>query len=56
MGFLGIELEQKLNAVSKDVISAANSRVTVRVIHTDEEWMIGTMVCRLLGLGASMDA
>jgi acetate kinase len=53
--FLGIEVEQKLNAASKDVISTASSRVTVRVIHTDEEWMIATMVSRLLGLGMPLE-
>lgn len=48
--FLGIELEEKQNAVSADVISAGHGRVAVRVIHTDEEWMIANMVCRVLGL------
>jgi acetate kinase len=48
--FLGIELEEKQNAANADVISAAASRVTVRVIHTDEEWMIANTVCRVLGL------
>jgi acetate kinase len=33
------------------VISAAVSRVTVRVIRTDEERMIAKTVCRVLGLG-----
>jgi acetate kinase len=55
IGFLGIELEQKLNAVNQGVISTASSRVTVRVIHTDEEWMIATMVSRLLGLGMPLE-
>jgi acetate kinase len=32
------------------VSSAKASRVTVRVIHTDEEWMIANTVCRVLGL------
>jgi acetate kinase len=32
------------------VISADDSRVTVRVIHTDEEWMIAKTVCGVLGL------
>ncbi len=52
MGFLGIEFEENQNAVSSAVISAKASRVTVRVMHTDEEWMIAKMVCRILGLGA----
>ena len=50
LGFLGIELEEKRNAANESVISAAASRVTVRVIHTDEEWMIANTVCRVLGL------
>jgi acetate kinase len=50
MGFLGIEIEEKRNAASAAVISAEASRVSVRVIHTDEEWMIAKTVCRLLGL------
>jgi acetate kinase len=51
LGFLGIELEEKPNAASAAVISAQASRVAVRVIHTDEEWMIAKTVCRVLGLG-----
>jgi acetate kinase len=50
LGFLGIELEDKRNAANEGVISAATSRVPVRVIHTDEEWMIANTVCRVLGL------
>ena len=50
LGFLGIELEEKRNATNGGVISAAAGRVTVRVIHTDEEWMIANTVCRVLGL------
>ena len=50
LGFLGIELEEKQNVASAAVISAMDSRVAVRVIHTDEEWMIAKMVCSVLGL------
>ena len=49
LGFLGIELEEKRNAANEGVISTASSRVTVRVMPTDEEWMIANMVCRVLG-------
>jgi acetate kinase len=49
--FLGIELEEKRNAANEGVISAETSRISVRVIHTDEEWMIARSVCRVLGLG-----
>jgi acetate kinase len=47
--FLGIELAEKQNAANAGVISAADSRVTVRVIRTDEEWMIANTVCSVLG-------
>jgi acetate kinase len=50
LGFLGIEVEEKPNAASAAVISAQGSRVAVRVMHTDEEWMIATSVCRVLEL------
>jgi acetate kinase len=49
--FLGIKLEEKRNAANEGVISAAASRVAVRVIRTDEEKMIAKTVCRVLGLG-----
>jgi acetate kinase len=50
LGFLGIELEEGPNAANAGVISTKASRVVVRVIHTDEEWVIARTVCRLLGL------
>lgn len=50
LGFLGIELEEKRNVANEAVISANAGRVAVRVIHTDEEWMIARTVCRVLGL------
>ena len=50
LGFLGIELEEKRNAANAGVISSETSRVPVRVIHTDEEWMIASTVCLALGL------
>ncbi len=51
LGFLGIEVEEKRNAANEGVISAAASRVAIRVIHTDEELMIVKSVCSVLGLG-----
>ena len=53
LGFLGIELDAKRNAASEGVISAAASRVAVRVIRTDEEFVIATAVCRVLELGTN---
>jgi acetate kinase len=50
LGFIGIEIDEKRNAANADVISAETSRVTVRVMHTDEELMIAKSVCRILGL------
>jgi acetate kinase len=50
LGFLGIDLKEEENAANA-VISAAASRVAVRVIRTDEERMIAKTVCRVLGLG-----
>lgn len=49
--FLGIELEEQRNTVNGDVISVPASRVTVRVIQTDEELMIARSVSRVLDLG-----
>jgi acetate kinase len=51
LGFLGIELEEKRNMSNDSVISAAASQVGVRVIRTDEEYMIAKTVCHILGLG-----
>ncbi len=53
LDFLGIELDEKCNAVSAGVISKENSHTTVRVISTDEELMIARSVCRVLGLAVS---
>ncbi len=49
LGFLGIEIEDKQNATNEGLISTNASRVAVRVIHTDEEWMIAHIVCGVLG-------
>tara|TARA_R110002111_G_scaffold99170_3_gene153211 strand:- start:3007 stop:4248 length:1242 start_codon:yes stop_codon:yes gene_type:complete len=48
--FLGIEIEDQNNANNAEIISTKNSRVTVRVMHTDEELMLATTVCRVLNL------
>ena len=50
LGFLGIELDGKQNAANTGVISRKTGQVAVRVIRTDEEWMIAKMVCKVLGL------
>ena len=50
LGFLGVELDRRQNAAGAAVISRKTGRVAVRVIRTDEEWMIAQTVCRVLGL------
>jgi acetate kinase len=47
LGFLGVELNEPRNAETAPVISTQTHRVTVRVIHTDEELMIARSVLRL---------
>ena len=46
--FLGIEVDAARNAAHASVISSPGSRVTVRVIRTDEERMIARQVGRML--------
>jgi acetate kinase len=52
LGFLGVELHDARNRAHAAVISTDASRVTVRVIRTDEELMIARSVVRVLGLDA----
>lgn len=49
LSFLGIELDEQRNAVNARVISTDTSRVTVRVIATNEELMIAQLVGKILG-------
>lgn len=53
LGFMGIELDKTRNEENAPLISTDASRVSVRVIRTDEELMIVRSVVRLLGLGAT---
>jgi acetate kinase len=48
LDFLGIELAEEQNAGNANVISRAASRVSVRVIRTDEELMIAKAVYQFL--------
>jgi acetate kinase len=48
LGFLGIEFDPQANAARGDVISTKSSKVTVRVIRTDEEAVIAKSVWRIL--------
>jgi acetate kinase len=54
LGFLGIELDEKPNMANAEVISANAGRVPVRVMRTDEEWVIATTVCRILDLASQI--
>ncbi|HUK82676.1 MAG TPA: hypothetical protein VLZ12_08615 [Verrucomicrobiae bacterium] len=49
MAFLGIELDEQRNAANAPVISRDGGRVSVRIIHTDEELMIARTGLRCLG-------
>ncbi|MCC6233979.1 MAG: acetate/propionate family kinase [Verrucomicrobiales bacterium] len=44
LGFLGLQLSETRNQAAASVISSDSSRVTVRVLHTDEAWMIARWV------------
>jgi acetate kinase len=46
--FLGVEIDERHNAANAPLISVQGGRVAVRVMHTDEESMIATTVCRIL--------
>lgn len=48
LGVLGIELDTELNAGNEDIISKATSRVTVRVVRTNEELMMARLSTALL--------
>lgn len=45
--FLGIKLDERRNRENASVISVDTAICTVRVIHTDEEWMIATHIIEL---------
>jgi len=46
--FLGINIDEKQNKTNAPVISTNKGRITVRVIHTDEEWMIAKTVNQMI--------
>ena len=56
LDFLGLELNESRNAAHANVISSDASRVTLRIIRTDEELMIARSVCHVLGLGTQAKA
>jgi acetate kinase len=48
--FLGIGLDEKQNRKNAHIISKEKESVVVRVIHTDEEWMIAKTVSQVLNI------
>jgi acetate kinase len=48
LGFMGIEIDGRQNAANSGVISTNESKVTVRMIRTDEESMIAKTVFRII--------
>ena len=49
LGYLGVELNRVLNTAHEPVISEEGSKVTVRVIRTDEELYLAQSVWALIG-------
>ncbi|UAK23090.1 acetate/propionate family kinase [Sphingomonas nostoxanthinifaciens] len=54
LGWLGLEIDEKANDRGDPVISAPSSRVTVRVIPTDEERMIAFHTAERIGCARTM--
>jgi acetate kinase len=50
LDFVGIELDQAANSANAEIISAPQSRCSVRVVRTDEDLMIARHTRRLLGI------
>ena len=48
--FLGIELKEKRNRANSPIISKNKGKVVVRVINTDEEWIIAKTVSKILNI------
>jgi acetate kinase len=54
--FLGIEIDAQANVGNAAVISSKTSAVGVRIIHTDEEFVIADSTARLLGMSDTGEA
>jgi acetate kinase len=50
LGYIGIEIDEKRNKSNAPVISTDAGVVVVRIIHTDEEWMIAKTVRNIITL------
>jgi acetate kinase len=48
MDWMGVRLDEKSNRGNAAVISSEDSAVTVRMIRTDEEWVIANSVYQIL--------
>ncbi len=48
--FLGIELEENQNIANSPVISTNTAKTVVRVIHTNEEWLIAKIVSKMINI------
>lgn len=48
LGFLGIELEENQNRTNAPVVSKPDGKVTIHVMHTNEEWMIAKTVSQMI--------
>ena len=48
LGFLGIELDPRMNSANEGLISAASTKVATRMVRTDEESVIAATVRRTL--------
>ncbi len=48
LAHLGVTLDSERNALHAPVISSAGSAVTVRVIRSDEQWMMAHLASQLL--------
>ena len=46
--FLGIELDEKQNKANAPIISTNKGKTVVRMIHTDEEWIIAKTVRQMI--------
>jgi len=53
--FIGIKWDSAANDAGRPIISANGSPATVRIIRTDEEWMIAKSVSRILSLATGKE-
>jgi acetate kinase len=53
--FIGIKFDGSANDGAAPIISATGSPATVRIIRTDEEWMIAKTVSRILSLATGKE-